>query len=280
MIVFRPMTDNDIAAGMVLCRAAGWNQLARDWEILLHLNPDGCRVATINNKVIGTVTAIRYEKFFSWIGMVLVDPAFRGRGTGMQLLDEALRVLQNEETIKLDATPAGRKLYLKLNFVDEYHLSRMSTIAPAKELTVSIARPIQKEGIATIANFDREIFGADRQSLLGWMLIGAPELAFMVEEKNEIEGYCLGRHGHDFTHIGPVVARNFEVAKDLVSAALFNCIDQPVILDAMHFNPEWMEWLRSISFTEQRPFIRMYRGRNKFPGLPEKQFAILGPEFG
>ncbi|MGH2564748.1 MAG: GNAT family N-acetyltransferase, partial [Ginsengibacter sp.] len=118
MIVFRPMTDNDIAAGMVLCRAAGWNQLARDWEILLHLNPDGCRVATINNKVIGTVTAIRYEKFFSWIGMVLVDPAFRGRGTGMQLLDEALRVLQNEETIKLDATPAGRKLYLKLNFVD------------------------------------------------------------------------------------------------------------------------------------------------------------------
>ncbi len=280
MIVFRSMTDNDIAAGLVLCRASGWNQLARDWEILLHLSPDGCHVATINNKVIGTVTAIRYEKFFSWIGMVQVDPALRGQGTGMQLLDEALHVLQNEETIKLDATLAGRKLYLKLNFVDEYHLSRMSTIVPTKEPMVSIARPVQKKDITTIANFDREIFGADRQSLLEWMLKGAPELAFIVEENNEIQGYCLGRHGHDFTQVGPVVARNCRVAKDLVSAALFNCVDQLLILDAMHFNREWMEWLRSIGFTEQRPFIRMYRGSNSFPGLPEKQFAILGPEFG
>jgi hypothetical protein len=24
----------------------------------------------------------------------------------------------------------------------------------------------------------------------------------------------------------------------------------------------------------------MYRGNNRFPGVPEKQFAIMGPEFG
>lgn len=280
MIVFRLMEYSDIAPGLALCRAAGWNQLARDWEILLHLSPIDCRVATVNDKVIGTVTTIRYEKFFSWIGMVLVDPACRGQGTGIQLLDEALRVLQNEQTIKLDATPEGRKLYLKLNFVDEYHLRRMSAMVPAKNLTVSISRTVQKRDINTIANFDREIFGADRQSLLEWMLRGAPELAFIVEDSNEIQGYCLGRHGHDFTQIGPVVAKNLASAKALVSAALFNCVDQPVILDATHFEPEWTIWLCSIGFEEQRPFIRMYRGSNRFPGLPEKQFAILGPEFG
>ncbi|MEO8416693.1 MAG: GNAT family N-acetyltransferase [Ginsengibacter sp.] len=280
MIVFRSMTDSDIAAGLALCGAAGWNQLARDWKILLHLSPGDCRVATVNDKVIGTVTTLRYEKYFSWIGMVLVDPAYRGRGTGRQLLDEALQVLQHEETIKLDATQAGRELYLKLNFVDEYHLSRMTTIAPAKSPSVSAARPVHKKDMDTIANFDNQIFGADRQSLLEWMLTGAPELAFVLEDNKVIRGYCLGRHGHNFTQVGPVVAGNYEVAKELVAAALFNCIDQPVILDAMHFDPEWIGWLCSIGFAEQRSLIRMYRGSNRFPGLPEKQFAILGPEFG
>jgi hypothetical protein len=40
------------------------------------------------------------------------------------------------------------------------------------------------------------------------------------------------------------------------------------------------QWLISIGFTEQRELIRMYRGKNAYPGTPEKQFAILGPEFG
>ncbi len=127
------MKPYDIDAGLALCRAAGWNQLARDWEIFLHLSPYDCCVATRDDKVVGTVAIIRYQNFFSWIGMVLVDPDCHRQGIGMQLLKEALQILHNEETIKLDATPAGREVYLKLNFVDEYHLARMSTIAAAEK---------------------------------------------------------------------------------------------------------------------------------------------------
>lgn len=280
MIGFRLMSNDDIAAGLALCRAAKWNQLRREWEIFLHLSPHDCLVATCDENVIGTVTIIRYQNFFSWIGMVLVDPGSRGRGIGMQLLHEALQVLKNEETIKLDATPAGREIYLKLNFVDEYCIGRMRTKVVAKDLTTALARPLEKKDLKAIANFDREIFGADRQTLLEWMLEGAPEFAYLIEDNGEILGYCLGRHGHDFTHIGPVVAKDVTIAKDIITAALLNCIGQSVIVDAMQFDDEWMAWLSSIGFAEQRSFTRMYRGTNKFPGAPEKQFAILGPEFG
>ena len=274
------MKPYDIPAALALCRAAGWNQLARDWKIFLHLSPNDCRVATREDKVVGTVTTIRYQNFFSWIGMVLVDPHYHRQGIGMQLLKEALQILQNEETIKLDATPDGREVYLKLNFVDEYRLSRMSTTAAAQKLKVSDARALHKNDLVALMEFDLEIFGADRQPLLLWMLEGAPQFAFLVEEKKEILGYCLGRHGYNFTHIGPVIAKNNGIAKDLVSAAMNNCIGSPVILDALHFDQEWIEWLTSAGFTEQRPLIRMYRGSNRFQGVPEKQFAILGPEFG
>ena len=280
MIIYRTMKPYDIAAGLALCRAAGWNQLARDWEIFLHLSPNDCRVATREDKVVGTVTMIRYQNFFSWIGMVLVDPECQRQGIGMQLMKEALQILHNEETIKLDATAAGHEVYLKLNFVDEYRMSRMSTIAATEKLKVSDVRALHKNDLFALMQFDREIFGADRQPILQWVLEGAPQYAFLVEDKKEIQGYCLGRHGYNFTHIGPVVAKNSNIAKDLVSAALNNCMRSSVILDVLHFNPQWIEWLTSIGFAEQRSLFRMYRGSNRFDGVPEKQFAILGPEFG
>jgi GNAT superfamily N-acetyltransferase len=280
MILYRTMEPDDIAAGLSLCRAAGWNQLARDWEIFLLLGPDDCLVATQEEKVVGTVTTLRYQNFFSWVGMVLVDPAFQRQGIGLQLLKEALQILRNEETIKLDATPAGREVYLKLNFVDEYRLSRMLRMPSEEKLEVHSARVLHKDDLNEVAKFDRDIFGADRRPLLEWMWEGAPQYAFIIKEKNEVQGYCLGRHGHQFAQIGPVVAKSFTIAKGLVSAALNNNMGSPIILDPLHFDLEWMKWLTSIGFTQRRPFTRMYRGSNRFPGVPEKQFAIMGPEFG
>ncbi len=280
MITYRNMERPDMVAGLSLCRAAKWNQLARDWEIFLRLHPAGCRVAVSDQKVIGTVTTIRYQHFFSWIGMVLIDPGYRRQGIGTQLLRQALEILRKEETIKLDATTAGREVYLGLGFTDEYHLSRMYMIADAVGLETSSVRPIQKVDLGLLSAFDRNVFGADRQPLLEWMWEDAPEYAFISEEKNSIQGYCMGRQGHYYVHIGPVIADNSAVAGNLVSAALQNCVGMPVILDVLHFDTGWLMWLTDMGFTEQRNFTRMYRGTNAFHAMPEKQYAIMGPEFG
>lgn len=279
MITYRPMTQDDIPASILLCRANRWNQLPRDLQIFLQLSPDNCRVAVKVNKIVGSVTTIRYQQAFSWIGMLLVDPSCQRQGIGMQLLLEALYILKTDETVKLDATPAGREVYRKMDFQDEFHLSRMQLTTNQKPQT-TLARPIQQQDLEQIAIFDQDIFGAGRQRLLNWIHAGAPELAFVVEEGTEITGYCLGRKGYSFIQIGPVIAKDSSIAQHLVSAALMHCSGQPVILDIPHHDPQWRAWLTSIGFSEQRPFIRMYRGNNISHGIPEKQFAILGPEFG
>jgi len=274
------MKPDDIADGLKLCRKAKWNQLEADWQIFLHNSPDACMVATYKEQIVGTVTTIRYGHSFSWIGMVLVDPDFRQQGIGQQLLQKALQLLQSEETVKLDATPQGREVYLKMNFVDEYPISRMNMLHAEQIFHLTIARAILKDDLPLLIKFDSKIFGADRSSLLNWMREKAPGFAFLIEEGNEIKGYSMGRYGHDFIHIGPVIAENISIAKDLVYAALNKCAGSPVILDILHFEPEWIAWLKEIGFTEQRNFIRMFRGTNRFRGAPENQFAIIGPEFG
>ncbi len=282
MIDYRKMKPHDIPAGLALCRSAGWNQLEEDWELFLLRSPDGCRVAVDEtDMVLGTVTTIRYEDHFSWIGMVLVDPLRKKQGIGTQLLLEALKILHEEQTIKLDATPAGREVYLKLNFVDEYNLSRMNiNTVSSHKLSASNARPIQPGDFPFLLQTDREVFGAGRKEVLEWIYKGAPQFAFVVKENEQIAGYCFGRKGHNFTHIGPVIAQNLDQVIQLVSAALHNCDGEPAIIDVKDDSIGFLRWLTSIGFSQQRQLIRMYRGSNAWQGIPAKQFAILGPEFG
>jgi ribosomal protein S18 acetylase RimI-like enzyme len=282
MTSFRTMEMSDIPAGLALCRMAGWNQVGRDWELFLTLNREGCLVCVDNQgNVAGTVTTIQYGNHFSWIGMVLVDPAQRKKGIGFQLLTEALETLKGQTTVKLDATPEGRHVYLKLDFQDEYPLSRMTgKISGSRRLPWSAAVPATAKDLAGIALFDEFVFGANRKHVLEWLFNGAPNLAFMVERDDELQGFCFGRHGHNFTHIGPVVAQDFGVAASLLSCVLRNCLNKPVVLDVPEHNEPWLKLLKEFGFAEQRTFTRMYRGTNLWHGSPAKQFAILGPEFG
>ncbi|MBC7777998.1 MAG: GNAT family N-acetyltransferase [Phycisphaerae bacterium] len=276
------MRHEDIPAGLSLCRSAGWNQQAEDWELFLKMNPHGCLVGIDERgKVIGTVTTCRYQHCFSWIGMVLVSPDRQREGIGTQLLNEALQLVPNNETIKLDATPAGRAVYSKLDFIDEYPINRMH-IGPHefKNLPSSFARAIEANDLSGILKLDREVFGADRQQVLQWNMKRAQELAFVFEEHGKVSGFCFGRRGYNFDHIGPIVATRFEVAAQLLSAAVRKAEGKAIVIDVPAHTLAWSEFVSSMGFTLLRPLIRMYRGSNATPGLPQKQFAILGPEFG
>ena len=280
MLNFRPLTTSEIHAGLALCRAAHWNQLRRDWELFLHLNPLSCYAAFDDEQMIGTVATARYEARFGWIGMMLVAPTHRRQGIGTALMRQAMEILRDVETVRLDATPAGREVYRKLDFIDEYHLHRLEAVVSGDGLVASTARLLTPADWPAISAMDRRVFGADRRTVLEWLHADAPHYAWVVDGANGLRGYCLGRHGYNFEHLGPVVADDLATAQQLVSACLRDHAGKTFLLDAAPHNAEWLRWLGLLGFTEQRPFIRMYRGSNRYPGLPEHQFAILGPEFG
>ena len=127
MISFRVMTPDDIPFGMELKGHAGWNQTEQDWRRFLRLNPEGCFVGLIDGQAAGTITTTVYERRLAWIGMVLVHPSFRRRGLGSAMLCHALDYLNRRgvQTVKLDATDAGRKVYEPLGFVDEVPMERL-----------------------------------------------------------------------------------------------------------------------------------------------------------
>ena len=279
------MTAADIPAGLRLCRLAGWNQLAADWALLLHLSADACLVADEGDNVVGTATAVRYDSRLAWIGMILVDPAVRGRGIGTRLLREVLRAVEGMPLVGLDATPAGKPLYRKFGFVCQGPLVRLEAttikVAPA-----AAVRTMTTSDLASLVSYDTEIFGADRRALLEWSRAHAPEYA-LASGEDELSGYCLGRHGARFEHLGPVVARSADIARELAAAAFRLHPDKPFVIDIALDDAAWTKWLAGAGFREQRPFTRMLRGNIAKSGVgrPDtgnalRQFAIFGPEFG
>ena len=280
-VLIRDMRPQDIAAGLRLCRASRWNQLEGDWTLSLKLSPAGCRVAEKEGHVVGTVATLRYEDRFSWVAMVLVDPAERRAGIGTRLLHEGLTLLADQPCVRLDATGVGRQLYMQHGFVDEYSIARFTTtVNPAQ-----IARPIgnvrrmSEQDLPAIFDRDRKIFGADREPILRSLFARSPECAW-VAVASDIQGYCFGRPGFLYRQLGPIVARDESLARALVSECLTHKGGERFGIDAPQHCAAWLAWLRSIGFAEERSFIRMYRGENRYPGQPECVFGVVGPEFG
>ena len=279
--MIRNMTSSDIAAGLRLCRASGWNQLEQDWRVFLEWEPAACLIEEREGSVVGTVAGLRYGHCFSWLSMLLVDPRERGDGIGTRLLQESLNML-GEDCVRLDATPLGRPIYARSGFVDEYPVTRVSAKVDAAEFAPfhSGVRRIGEPDLNPVFAYDRAVFGADRTRLLLALFQLAPAYAWMAGKPGDVQGYCFGRPGFLYEQLGPVVAQDPEIAANLVSACLKSQGGKNFVLDAPHFHPAWLSWLERHGFTPARSFVRMRRGENSCPGVPDGMFAIAGPEFG
>ena len=162
---------------MDLSYSEGWNQTERDWRLLIENPLNTCLVAEHNNTVIGTATALNHSNKVAWIGMVLVEKSFRGRGVGKMLLTKIIGALNNVDSIKLDATPVGLPLYRKLGFIDEYKIYRMinpSSQSFEKQPFNYEPVNINPESFSDVLKLDKKIFGTARTYLLRLCLIFIP----------------------------------------------------------------------------------------------------------
>lgn len=282
-IAVRAMEPGDIADGMRLKTLAGWNQTEEDWRLFLEGPSPAAFVAVQEGSVVGSVAAIRYGDDLAWIGMMLVDPAFRRMGIGRLLFEHAVASVTSNHVIKLDATPTGKELYDRMGFVDESRLQRLThaclPVLPEPAGGDGL-RVVTEEVWSGIEALDRAVFGADRRRVLRALAAQDPPGAFCLVRAERVEGFCFGRRGTNYHQIGPVVAGCTEDAILLATAAMRRLGGRPAVIDVPDAQPEFLRWLTDLGFARQRPFIRMVRAPAPASPPQNRLFAICGPEFG
>jgi GNAT superfamily N-acetyltransferase len=281
-LLTRNFTLDDVPSGLRLCRLSGWNQVEEDWLTFLKLGENACRVIESDGTVVGTVATLSFAQGFSWIAMILVDPAMRGRGIGTDLIQEALTILKDEQCIGLDATEAGGRIYRNHGFKEEYRINRLVAKAPSKFFCIegNACRPICDDDLEDIFALDKEVYGADRSGLLRSLFARNPEYAWMSRIGRTAGGYVFGRHGYHHEHVGPLVAGSETIARELFSCCAARGEGRSLVVDVPDDFKNWTRWLEDAGFAMERSFARMYRGSRKQPEDTSWQYAITGPEFG
>jgi predicted GNAT family acetyltransferase len=213
--------------------------------------------------------------------MVLVLPEQRRKGYATQLLKKALR--ENSRlglNSILDATPAGHEVYVQEGFQDRWGFKRYALAAPtAGFMPVAGVRPLRANDWAPLLAIDAQAFGASRERLLRNLAGRLPAAALVAEREGSLAGFVLGREGREASQIGPLVARDEDMALLLLNAALSG-VRAPVYVDIADHAPVLQAWAQARGFALQRPFTRMVHGAGPAPGKEALVFCPAGPELG
>lgn len=286
-IQLRQMTLKDLPFCSTLVKQAGWNQIDQDWNRLMTLHTTGCFIANMNGRSVGTIASTRFlpdqkgkSQDCAWISMVLVHQEYRGQGIGREMMVHTVDYLKEQRinTIRLDATSMGQKLYSNLGFKEEYELVRM-----VRQTTTS-PEPASIRSTDVDAQFlaDLDIrYTATNRIKLYEKLIGETSTGILTasDTDNSISGFAIIRPGRLAWQIGPCISADPQLGKVLLTRALSYIPSEKVMIDIPTSNNLALKWAIQNKFVEQRKFVRMYYG-HKIEDSPLNIMASFGPEKG
>jgi GNAT superfamily N-acetyltransferase len=271
-------------AALALSSEAGWNQTAPDWHFMLAAGEARGQL-TAAGALVASALILPYDDRIAWIAMVLTTESHRRRGLATANLRWAIdRCAARGLVAGLDATAAGREVYAPQGFADLWGLQRLRADRPAlPEPAHRHVRPMRTDDLRAIVALDADAFGARRDALLTYLHGCRPGCAWIAHQKGELAGFVLGRAGRTTLHIGPLIARDPDIATALVARALAQenaSEEMPVSIDVPDGQGVFRQRLIEAGFAPLRPFTRMLRGNGTASGAANLTFAIAGPELG
>jgi GNAT superfamily N-acetyltransferase len=278
----RALTLADIPACWRLSVEPNWDQTTADWRLMItraHARGDAALGVEAEGTLVASAMTLGYGDRFGWVSMVLVTAAWRRQGVAKRLLGQCIDSLRGRGLVPvLDATPAGRSVYLPLGFVDRYGLSRMVAAAP-RLAPSGRSRAATAADLPAILAYDATVFGGDRADILRDLLARSGERARLIERGSGIAGFALGRPGRTAWHVGPVIAEDAAAAQALFADALAGCAGK-AMSDIASDQRDLRTALEAAGFTEERPYGRMTQGPLDPFGDPARLYAAAGPELG
>lgn len=283
-LAVRDLQLADLPQAVGLSAAVGWNQVEADWRLFLDLG-HAVGMDDEEGRLAATAATLPSGPDLAWISMVIVREDHQRRGIATALLKRCADEISASGRVPgLDATPAGRQVYVRLGFEDSWTLARWrrkgaEPLTPEESSSRLRVRPIEGSDLAAVQRLDAPAFGADRGPLLARLLERSSGFAALAEGESGPCGFVLGRDGRTATHLGPLVAESEDIARALARHALER-IASAVTLDAADAAAGFTNWLAASGFAKERPFTRMYRGRCEPFGEPGLTVVIAGPELG
>lgn len=269
--VVRPDAELLAEIDGVLVRAYGGASRRARVERLLSVDHAGWVMLRRDGRVVSVGAFIGYPSGgFGWIGLVATEPHAQGGGLG-RLITEALieRLRRIGCAAALDGSKFGAPLYERMGFSD-FGLSHALT-SPAKLALPDQAPtglesvqlvPIGAELLPSVLSFDQQTFGADRRSLVRYLLETNPGRHIAAMTEAGLVGYGVAQADL----IGPIAADSATALIAIVTSLHALDFGAP---PSLLVPPEcaYLPTLLQLGFTSARTLRRQHLGIGELPGL-------------
>ncbi|QEU82963.1 GNAT family N-acetyltransferase [Streptomyces subrutilus] len=248
----RPLTMDDLPRCADLSEDRGWPREVHKWGLLLAAG-DGYGIDAPDGQGLAAACVVtRYGQTpaapeLAAIGMVLVADRYARRGLGRRLMRHVCDDVLKGVPLTLHATPYGRPLYEELGFASAGRAEMLrGTFRPDGTVDShdgSTVRPAGVEDLSRILALDAEVFGTDRTHMIVRLPAFADQLLVAEDGEGTLTGYAAAWPNMDTHVVGPLIARDTDTARALVTA-LAAGTERPLRTDVDLRHEELRGWLK------------------------------------
>ena len=232
--IIRPMTLADLELVIQWEATEGWNPGINDAIPFYSADSSGFLIGEIDGTPISSISAVRYGDSFAFMGIYIVQPAWRGKGYGLQTWNAALKLLGDRPTA-LDAVLQQVNNYSKFGFKPIYHHLRYQGIGQAGVIPEGIVW-LRDITFADVVSYDNLYFPASRPAFLNTWINHSEHKAYGMIQDGKLCGYGVIRPSYTGWKIGPLFANSTEIAECLFVALITHAENQPVFIDVPNIN--------------------------------------------
>ena len=222
-----------------------------------------------NEKIIGIGELIINDKI-GWLGMIVIEKSFRGKGLGTILTEHLIQLAKKEncESIFLLATPLGEPVYKKLGFqTDSQYLFFVNESNVSLSKNYNNIFPFQPKDESEVFTLDQIAMGENRSEVLKPHL----EKGWVLKENEKVEGFFLPTLGN-----GLVIANNDSAGFQLLEKKESLGQTQIVLPEQ---NQNAIQFLKEKKYTHYRTATFMFLGKMK-KWNPEMVYCRIGGYIG
>lgn len=256
-----PMSRADLDLAIEWAASEGWNPGLHDAAAFLAQDPGGFLMARVDGIPAASISVVRYDGGYGFLGFYISAPEFRGQGYGYQLWQAGMKRLEGM-TVGLDGVVAQQENYRRAGFVLAHRNLRY--LAPTCPVIAMPDEPwrvtLDQVPRDLLLAYDRKCFPAPRPAFLdAWMSSpGHHGVAVFVDGR--VKGYALARPCRDGHKIGPLFADDEGTAETLFLDLCMKVGTGKLFLDIPETNKAAVSLVERFRMTPQFETARMYRG--------------------
>lgn len=259
----RPMRAEEIDVAVDWAAAEGWNPGLCDSSCFGAVDPDGFLLGEISGEPVATISCVRYDDFFAFLGLYIVRPDLRGRGYGLAIWRAALAHAA-DRAIGLDGVVAQQENYRRSGFAFAHRNIRFCLLDPDGRAKSGPALgkivPLTSLPTSALAADDALVFPAWRENFWRKWVAAPGHVGRALLREGALAAWGVLRPCRKGAKIGPLVAADRAGAEVLFDALVAEAGAGPVLLDVPEPNAAAVALARDRGLARVFETARMYRG--------------------